>query len=347
MLTSNQIEILFPSIQMELTADRFKPHYRYEMKSKSQIRTILKTIPIDQKETLIFKVLDQAINLMMSTNNLLGEKFVMDIDARIKLAVIYNDFRRRYSHLYGNLNRNQMIFQYTLLIFDTYLNADGEDVYYLAFTCNPRIRSFEKYEATQSIVIGGEVIKNDTWNEEINIDFVKNTVKENEESVKEYYKKYGDTLSYEEKKLELDLLKMISCYEKSYGRYFIDSADEWRKQDKVRKLQIESNKEIQKVIKEQKEKDRKQKEKEELIQKTDFHNNLKEKELPKRFFENKSTDYNRTDFIRPNHDKSNYSVSSFNSYNKNDTKIIKDNSLLKKKKFFLKRISILITNLKL
>jgi hypothetical protein len=53
----------------------------------------------------------------------------MDIDARIKLAVIFNDFRRRYFHLYGNLNRNQMIFKYAILIFDTYLNADGEDMH--------------------------------------------------------------------------------------------------------------------------------------------------------------------------------------------------------------------------
>jgi hypothetical protein len=39
--------------------------------------------------------------------------------------------------------------------------------------------------------------------------------------------------------MELDLLKMIRCYEKSYGRYFIDSADEWREQNKARKLQID------------------------------------------------------------------------------------------------------------
>jgi hypothetical protein len=67
-----------------------------------------------------------------------------------------------------------------------------------------------------------------------------------------------------------------------------------------------------------------------LIQRIDFHNNLKNKELPKRFFENKSNDYNRTDFVKPNYDKSNYSASAFNSYNNNDNKIIKDNSLLKK-----------------
>jgi hypothetical protein len=57
----------------------------------------------------------------------------------------------------------------------------------------------------------------------------------------------------------------------------------------------------------------------------EFHNNLK---LPKCCFENKRDDFIRSDFVKPNHDKSNYSVSVFNSYNSNDNKIIKDNSLL-------------------
>jgi hypothetical protein len=124
MVTPNQIEMLFPSIQIELTADRFKPHYRYEMMSKTQIQFILKTIPIDQKETVIFKVLVQAINTMISAKYLSEENFVMDIDTRIKLVVIYNNFRQRLPFLYGNLNRHQMIFQHAILIFDTYLNTD-------------------------------------------------------------------------------------------------------------------------------------------------------------------------------------------------------------------------------
>jgi hypothetical protein len=91
-ITPNQIEMLFPSIQIELTADRFKPHYKYEMMSKTQIQFILKTIPIDQKETVIFTVLNQAIDMMMSSKYRSGEKFKLDIDTRIKLAVIYNNF---------------------------------------------------------------------------------------------------------------------------------------------------------------------------------------------------------------------------------------------------------------
>jgi hypothetical protein len=203
--------------------------------------------------------------MMMSAKNLSGEKFKLDIDTRIKLAVIYNNFRESYSYLYGNLNRHQLIFQHVILIFDTYLNDDGEDVYYLAFSSDPQKRTFIKYEQTESIVIGGEVTKRETWSEEINIDFIKNTAKDNEESVTEYYIKHGDALSYEEKKIKLDLLKMIRCYEKSYGRYFIDIADEWGELDKVRKLQIDSDKEIRKLIKVQKDENRKQKDKEELI----------------------------------------------------------------------------------
>jgi hypothetical protein len=78
-----------------------------------------------------------------------------------------------------------LIFQHAILIFDTYLNDNGENVYYLTFFSDPQKRLIIKYEQTQSIVIGGEVTKREIWSEEINIDFTKNTVKENEESVKE------------------------------------------------------------------------------------------------------------------------------------------------------------------
>jgi hypothetical protein len=57
MLTGNKIEILVPSMQIEFSADRFKPHYKYENLSNAQIQFILKTIPIDQKENVIFNVL--------------------------------------------------------------------------------------------------------------------------------------------------------------------------------------------------------------------------------------------------------------------------------------------------
>jgi hypothetical protein len=103
--------------------------------------------------------------------------------------------------LYGNLNRNQSILQHVLLIIDTYLNDKGEDVYYLVFCCDPWSRSFEKYEHTDSIVIDDEVTKKGKWNEEININFTENTAEKNEELVSEYYKKYRDTLTLEERKI--------------------------------------------------------------------------------------------------------------------------------------------------
>jgi hypothetical protein len=36
-------------------------------------------------------------------------------------------------------------------------------------------------------------------------------------------------------KLEVDLIKMIKCYEKSYARYFTDSENKWREIDKLKK----------------------------------------------------------------------------------------------------------------
>jgi hypothetical protein len=209
MLTSNEFEVLLHSMQIEFSADRFKPHYRYENMSNAQIQSILKMIPIDQKENVIFTVLNQAIDMLISLKNRSANifqfsNFQFDIDTRLKLAVIYNYFRQKFPDLYGNINRHKLFFHHTLLIFDTYLNNNGEDVYYLVFTCNPRNRSFEKYEQTDSIVVGGEITKKGEWNEEINIDFIKNIAKTNEESVTEYYKKHGDALSYEEKSIELD-----------------------------------------------------------------------------------------------------------------------------------------------
>jgi hypothetical protein len=83
-------------------------------------------------------------------------------------------------------------------------------------------------------------------------------LKKNEKSVIEYYEKHRDVLNYEEKRIELDLLKMIKYYEKTYGRYFTDSEKEWRQVDKLRNLELEGTREIRRLIKEQKEKDREQ-----------------------------------------------------------------------------------------
>jgi hypothetical protein len=131
-----------------------------------------------------------------SADNFQFDNFKFDIDTRIKLVAIHNNFRQRFPDLYGNIERHLLFFQHSLLFFDTYLSDNGEDVYNLAFTCNPRNRLFEKYEKTDSIVVGGEITKKGEWNEEINIDFIKNTAK-NEELVTEYYMKYENILTYE------------------------------------------------------------------------------------------------------------------------------------------------------
>jgi hypothetical protein len=51
---------------------------------------------------------------------------------------------------------------------------------------------------------------------------------------------------------------MIKLSEKSYGRYFTDSENECRQLDKVRRIELEGTREIPRLIKEQKDKDRKQ-----------------------------------------------------------------------------------------
>jgi hypothetical protein len=116
-LTVNEIEILLPSMQIELSADCFKPQYRYEMMSNTQIQFILKIIPIDQKEYVIFKVLNQAVDMMICRKNRLGENFKLDINTRIKLAVIYNYFGDRFLDLCGILNRSVSVHQHTFFIF--------------------------------------------------------------------------------------------------------------------------------------------------------------------------------------------------------------------------------------
>jgi hypothetical protein len=92
MLTSNEINLLLPSMQIELSPDRFKPHNRYKMMSIAQIQFILKIIPIDQKENVIFNAFNQVMDLMIDLKSRLGEDFKFDIDTRIKLGVIYNNF---------------------------------------------------------------------------------------------------------------------------------------------------------------------------------------------------------------------------------------------------------------
>jgi hypothetical protein len=92
-----------------------------------------------------------------------------------------------------------------------------------------------------SFVIGGEVTKVEKWNEEIDLNFTNNKQK-SEHSVIEYYNKYRDGLTWEEKKTEVNLLKMIKCYEKTYGRYFLDE-NKWKEIDRLKKEEKEQNRE--------------------------------------------------------------------------------------------------------
>jgi hypothetical protein len=58
------------------------------------------------------------------------------MDSRVRLAVIYNNFRDTYPNLCGNLNRYVSPMKHSFLIFNSYLNDKGNEVYYLAyFSC--------------------------------------------------------------------------------------------------------------------------------------------------------------------------------------------------------------------
>jgi hypothetical protein len=123
---------------------------------------------------------------------------------------------------------------------------------------------------------------------------------------------------------------MLRCYEKTYCRNFIDSEKKWREIDKLRKLQIEQNREQQsmKIVDPRLvNQNSLLGNNEELIKRMEFRKKIEES-LPKRYFEGKSNDFIRSDFVKPNYDKLDYSANVFNSYNNNNNNnnnIVKDN----------------------
>jgi hypothetical protein len=182
---------LFPSMQTEFSADCFKPHYRYENMSDTQIQFFLIMIPINKAMNDIFLVLSQTVWIMKNVRKHSGEEFNYNIDRRIKLAVIYNNFRDIFPNLYWNLNRYSSK-QNLFLIFDTYLNDKGNKVYYILYFCDLKAKQIFIFEQTDSSAIGREVTKNWKWNEEIDLNFVKNTQKQNLDSVTKYFDKFRD-----------------------------------------------------------------------------------------------------------------------------------------------------------
>jgi hypothetical protein len=120
--------------------------------SNAQIQFILKMIPINKAMDDIFLELNQAINIIYSAKTRLEGAFNYDNDTRIKLAVTYNNFRDTFPDLYGNLNR-YVSMQYSFLIFETCLNDKGDELYYLAYICNIKIKRIFIFEQTDSSVI--------------------------------------------------------------------------------------------------------------------------------------------------------------------------------------------------
>jgi hypothetical protein len=152
---------------------------------------------------------------------------IRDIDVRIKIAVIYNDFQSRFPNLYGNINS-----------FEIYTNDKGEEVYFMKFFYNRRGRRYFMFK-TESGTEEGEVTIIKTLPEEIKIDLFWKTKKENLKVVEKYYQRFRNMeenpLTYPEKQDEIILIKMINFFGKSYGRYFTNSAERWREIDEKKK----------------------------------------------------------------------------------------------------------------
>jgi hypothetical protein len=85
----------------------------------------------------------------------------------------------------------------------------------------------------------------------IDVDFANNTEEQNLKNVERFYdiyryppkdileKQYQRYLSLPQKVDEKYLCQMIQCFEKTYGRYFDDTAEYWKEKDKVIQKEIE------------------------------------------------------------------------------------------------------------
>jgi hypothetical protein len=78
--------------------------------SKEQIDLIFKMLPINLQLDNIFLVFSQAYDkLKQQKKDMKKDLDIRDIDVRIKLTVIYNDFRSIFPDLCGNISRITMI----------------------------------------------------------------------------------------------------------------------------------------------------------------------------------------------------------------------------------------------
>jgi hypothetical protein len=120
--------------------------------SEDQIYLILKMILINLQLPEIFLVLDQVYNILKQQKQDMKKVLdIRDIDVRIKMAVIYNEFRSRFPDLFG-----------------IYTNYKGEEVYFMKFYYNVSERKYSRFK-TESGFEDGEVSITKTVPKEIKI----------------------------------------------------------------------------------------------------------------------------------------------------------------------------------
>jgi hypothetical protein len=100
----------------------------------------------------------------------------------------------------------------------------------MKFFYNVRDRKYCRFK-TKSGFEDGEVTITKTIHKEIKINLFRKTKEENHEAVEKYYHKFRNIE-------ENPLTQFINCFDKSFGRYFDDSADRWMEIDKEKTKKI-------------------------------------------------------------------------------------------------------------
>jgi hypothetical protein len=142
-LKKNQLN--YPLRLNSLSPKYFRPHFRYDNMSKEQRDLILAMIDIEPQLDNFFLILNKAYNtLNQQKEDMRKQLDIRDIDVRIKIAIIYNDFRSRFPNLYGNIDRFHVHRPKKFSFFEIYTNDKGEEVYFMKFFYNTRGRTYIK-----------------------------------------------------------------------------------------------------------------------------------------------------------------------------------------------------------
>jgi hypothetical protein len=115
--------------------------------------------------------------------------------------------------------------------------------------CEPKKRKWWRFKHEPGSRYGEYISK--TWNKAIDIDFIHYSEEQNLKNVHAFYDiyryppkgiledKYQRYLTLPQRYYENHLYEMIYCFEKTYGRYFDDTAEYWREKNKIVQKEIE------------------------------------------------------------------------------------------------------------